>query len=106
MTIKRTKSQAMLQLEKITGGPMTLGRYLKSIRLGEELTQKTFATHLGISPQHLSDIENDREAVEVDRAARFAKILGYPVEQFIRLALDAKLKKAKLRFTVQLRAAS
>src|SRR5205809_4994 len=106
MITKRRKSDAMRQLEKITGGPITLGRYLKSIRLGEEMTQKVFASQLGISAQHLSDIENARELVEVDRAARFAKILGYPVEQFVRLALDAKLKKAKLNYTVELRKAS
>lgn len=106
MTTKKTKSQAMQQLEKISGGPLTLGRYVKAIRLGEEMTQKAFAAQLGISAQHLSDVENARELVEVERAARFAKILGYPVEQFVRLALDARLKKAKLKFTVELRHAS
>ena len=36
---KEKKSAAMKTLEKIAGGPLTLGRAIESIRRGEELSQ-------------------------------------------------------------------
>ena len=71
------KSAAIRFLEKITGGSITLGRFLESVRLGEEMTQPEFAKKLGISKSHLNDIEKGRKAVSPDRAARFAEVLGY-----------------------------
>jgi DNA-binding transcriptional regulator YiaG len=59
MVIKRKKSAAMKFLEDITGGPLSLGKFLQSIRLGEELSQVEFAGQLGISKSHLCDIEKD-----------------------------------------------
>jgi transcriptional regulator with XRE-family HTH domain len=39
--------------------------------------QPELAKKLGISKSHLNDIEKGRKAVSPERAARFAKILGY-----------------------------
>lgn len=84
-------------LEKLTNGPLTLGRLLRSIRLGEEMSLKSFSKTLGISLQHLSDIENDRRAVSPVRAAKFAVRLGYLETQFIELAVQGILNQSGLR---------
>jgi transcriptional regulator with XRE-family HTH domain len=105
MVIKRKKSAAMKFLEDITGGPLSLGKFLQSIRLGEELSQVEFAGQLGISKSHLCDIEKGRKLVSPERAVIFAKILKYSSEQFVRLALQDQVEKAGLKFKVKIEAA-
>ena len=105
MVIKRKKSAAMKFLEDITGGPLSLGKFLQSIRLGEEISQVEFARQLGISKSHLCDIEKGRKLVSPERAAMFAKILKYSSEQFVRLALQDQVEKAGLKFKVKIEAA-
>jgi len=105
MVIKRKKSAAMKFLEDITGGPLSLGKFLQSIRLGEEISQVEFARQLGISKSHLCDIEKGRKLVSPERAVIFAKILKYSSEQFVRLALQDQVEKAGLKFKVKIEAA-
>jgi transcriptional regulator with XRE-family HTH domain len=71
------KSDAIESREQLGGGPLTFGRFIRSIRIGEEESLKTFATKLGVSRQTLSDIEQERRSVSVQRAAKWAKKLGY-----------------------------
>jgi transcriptional regulator with XRE-family HTH domain len=71
------KSDAIESLEQLGGRPLTFGRFLRSIRLGEQQSLKTFASKLGVSRQTLSDIEQERRSVSVERAAAWAKKLGY-----------------------------
>ena len=92
-------------LEGLTGGPLTLGEAIQAVRLGEEQSLATFAKRLGISRANLCDIERGRKMVSPERAARFAKVLGYGQRQFVRLALQDQLKRAGLRFKVELAAA-
>ena len=89
-------------LAKITGTTLTLGKLIYSIRRGEELTQVEFAKLLNISTSHLCDIEHDRKIVSPKLSAKYAKILGYDEEQFIRLALQAILDKAELKYNIEL----
>lgn len=101
-----TKSEAASFLESITGGPLTLGGLLRSIREGEETSQAEFAERLGISRSHLCDIEKGRKILSPARAARYAGILGYSETQFVRLALQATIEEAGLPWRVQLIPAS
>ena len=101
----RHKSRAVKLLEDLAGGPLTLGGLLNAIRLGDELTQATFAKRLAVSKAHLCDIEKDRRIVSPARAFRWAKKLGYSTQQFVELALEAALKKEGLKFHVKLTAA-
>jgi transcriptional regulator with XRE-family HTH domain len=101
----RKKSSALLALEKLTGGPVTLGKLIEAIRLGEEMTQPAFAKKLGLSKSHLNDIEKGRKIVSPERAARFAQILGYSRERFVALSLQALVDQAGLRFKVDVKAA-
>lgn len=105
MSTKNRKSDASRFLSKLTGGPVTIGKLLESIRLGEGLTQPQFAKNLGISKSHLNDIEKGKKSVSPERAARFAKLLGYSEERFVTLSLQALLDEAGLNFTVDLKAA-
>ena len=99
------KSDAVRFLEKLTGGPVTLGRFLEAVRLGEELTQPAFAKRLGLSRSHLNDIEKGRKAVSPERAARFAKVLGYSQARFVQLALQDLVNRGGLKLRVDVKAA-
>ena len=99
------KSDAVRFLEKLTGGPVTLGRFLEAVRLGEELTQPAFAKRLGLSRSHLNDIEKGRKAVSPERAARFAKALGYSQARFVQLALQDLVNRGGLKLQVDVKAA-
>lgn len=102
----RTKSAipASEFLEKLVGKP-SLGRMLRSIREGEEASLAAFAKQLGISRTNLSDIEHGRRGVSVERAAGWAKLLGYHEGQFVQLALQAQLDEAGIKLRVDVRAA-
>lgn len=102
MSTKHKRARAVLESQV---GPLTIGKLLSAIRLGEEMSQTEFADTLGVSKSHLCDIEQDRKSVWPERAAKFAKILGYPAEQFVRLALQGVLDKEGLRMTVSVKAA-
>lgn len=94
------KSETRKLLEKITGGPMTLGKLIEAIRLGEEVSQAKFAKHLKISRSHLNDIEKGNKAVSPERAARFAKALRHSQERFVELSLQSLVDEAGLKLKV------
>lgn len=97
----RKKSPTVRQLEKALGEPLSLGLRMNSLRQAEGHTLEVFATKLGISKQHLNDIEKGRKAVSPERAARFANILGFAEDRFIQLALQDLLNQAGLKYKVQ-----
>lgn len=99
------KSSARKVLEEVTGGPLTLGDLLRSIREGEGWSQVQMAERLEISRSHLCDIEKQRKTLSPERAARFASILGYGEAQFVRLALQSLVEDAGLRLRVHVTAA-
>jgi len=70
------------------------------------MTQAAFAAQLGVTKQHLSDIERDRRGVSIERAAAWAKTLGYHAGQFVEMALQAQVRTARLPFAVWVSAAS
>ena len=102
---KEGKSSAMRILEKITGGPLTLGRAIESIRKSEELSQDECAKKLVVSKPHLCDVEKGRKTVSSERAAKWARILGYPESVLVRLALQGELDAAGLKYRVDIKAA-
>ncbi len=82
--------------------PLTLGRLLHAIRVGEDMSQVAFAELLGISKQNLCDIEHGRRFVSPKMANEFAKKTGYSSAQFIRLCLQDMLKRDGIKFEVEL----
>lgn len=86
-------------------GPLTLGGMLWSIRMCDELSQTEFARMLGVNRSHICDIEKGRKIVSPERAATWARILGYPDTVFVKLALQEQLDKAGVKMNVQVDAA-
>ncbi len=103
MNIKSNITQDTLaKIEKLSGAKLTLGKFIWAIRQSEELSQVDFAEKLGISKQHLCDIEHGRKMVSPKLAANYAHKLGYLKEQFIRLSLQGMLDREGLNFRVEL----
>ena len=73
---KMTK-KTIKQIEKITEEKLTLGRLLWAIRESEKISQVDFAKKLGISKQHLCDLEQNRKNISPKLAATYAKKLNY-----------------------------
>ncbi len=105
MSIKSKMTQKTLSdLEKITGTKLTLGKMLWAIREADDISQVDFADTLKISRQHLCDIEHGRKSVSPKLAAKYAEILGYSKEQFIRLALQDLVDRDGLNVQVEITA--
>lgn len=102
---KGRKSKAIKLLEKLSGGPLTLGRAIESIRKGRELSQIDCAKKLEVSRSHLCDVEKGRKTVSPERAAKWARALGYPESVLVRLAIQAELDAAGLKYRVEIEAA-
>ena len=100
------KSNAIRFLETLRGGPMTFGDLIESIRITDEISQVVLAKKLGISKSHLCDIEKGRRLVSAERAAQFAKVLGYSMNQFIAMAIEGELRKAGMPYKVTLNEAA
>lgn len=96
MTMKSLKT-----IKKITGDKLTLGKFLWAIRQSEELSQVEFAEKLGITKQHLCDIEHQRKFISPKLAANYADKLSYAKEQFIRLALQDMVDREGLDILVE-----
>lgn len=106
MTTKRNLNKGVIaKLEAIAGERLTFGSLIKSIRLGEEMTQEEFAHLLGISKQYLCDIEKGRRCVSPKLASKYAKVLGYSEDQFIRLCLQDILERDGIHMVVSIEAA-
>lgn len=99
------KSDAMELLEQLAGGPLTFGRAVEAVRKGAGLTQDECATKLGVSKSHLCDVEKGRKTASPERAARWARVLGYPESVLVRLALQGALDAAGLKYRVELEVA-
>jgi transcriptional regulator with XRE-family HTH domain len=104
MSTKKKATNARAVLDELIGEPLSFGSMLATIRETDGYTFETLARRLGASRSHLCDIEKGRRGVSSDRAARWAKLLGYPEAVFVQLALQAELDNAGIKYTVELRA--
>lgn len=96
---------ARRHLEKLTGAPLTFGRLINATRLAEGQSLEAFARQLGVSRAYLCDIEKGRRSVSVERAAAWARKLGYLEAQYVTLALQAAVNAAGLKLRVSIEAA-
>jgi transcriptional regulator with XRE-family HTH domain len=79
---------------------------LQAIRLGEAETLEEFARKLGVGRGNLCDVEKGRRGVSVERAAHWAKVLGYHPMQFVQLALQGQVDAAGLKLQVDVKRAA
>ena len=75
-------------LTSVNRGALTFGQLLASLRRADEAGLAHFATTLGISRQHLHQLETGQKIVSPERAARFARLLGQSESFFLQLALQ------------------
>jgi len=94
-----------LELLESLYGPVTLGGMISSLRMCDEISQSEFARRLGVSRSHLCDVEKGRKLVSPERAAAWAKILGFPSTVFVKLVLQEQLDRAGVKMSVQVEAA-
>ena len=87
-------------------GRMTVAMFLKAFRAGEGLSQIEYARKLGLSRANLCDLEKGRKLISPERAAKLAKRIGVPEKVLIQLAIQDSLQSARLKYTVELKAAS
>ena len=66
---------------------------------------RRLALRNGLSKSHLNDIEKGRKAVSPERAARFAKVLGYSQARLVKLALQDLVNRGGLELQVDVTAA-
>ena len=103
MRTKKT-SDAMKFLEGLVG-KLTFGGLIEAMRQAEAMSQVEFAKKLGISKQHLCDIEKRRKFVSPERAAKFARILGHSERSLVALALQDIVNQGGLKLKVNVEAA-
>lgn len=103
MTTNR-KESARKTLEKMGVKETTFASLMKTYRLTEDLTLAELSKRLKISVSHLSDIENERKFVSIERAKEFARRLGDSEKYFVLIAVKDLLKRADCHYEVELRA--
>lgn len=83
-------------------GPLTFGGLLNAYRLGEEITQVAMAKKLGLSKQHLNDMEKGRRLPSLRKAVIIAKKISHLEELIVQLVLQDQLRREKLKYTVSI----
>lgn len=89
-------------MEEIMGEKFSFAMLLRSIRTRDDLTQRELADKLGVTVSHISDIENGRKFVSVERASEFAHKLKDSEKFFVSIALQDQVNQADLDYKVQI----
>lgn len=89
-------------MEDIMGEKFSFAMLLRSIRTRDDLTQRELADKLGVTVSHVSDIENGRKFVSVERASEFAHKLKDSEKFFVAIALQDQLNQADLDYKVEI----
>ena len=77
--------------------PVTPGEILKEEFLAEyELSQNQLANAIGISPNRIADIVNNRRRITADTALRLSLYFGNSAEYWLNLQAYYDLKQARL----------
>lgn len=92
-------------LESLNSGPLTFGQMLSAIREADEQSLAQFASRLGVSRQHLHQLESGQKRVSPERAVRFARILGHSEVYFVQLALQDLVDDAGVSAKVEVKVA-
>ncbi|MCJ8276625.1 MAG: helix-turn-helix transcriptional regulator [Bdellovibrionales bacterium] len=94
------KSEALIDALKQEVGPTTIARLLKHYRDSFELTQSDMGKKLGITKQHVCDLEKGRRLISVEMASKIAKKLKEPIDYWVSVSLQDQVNKAKLKLKV------
>jgi transcriptional regulator with XRE-family HTH domain len=106
MTTKKSKGFSTAELEtKLLGKPLSMGNALVGLRELYGFTQVELARKVGMSKQHICDIEKSRRFVSPAKAAEIARRLGHPEAYFVKLALQDVVNHDGLKYRVNVEAA-
>ncbi|MFI5304457.1 MAG: helix-turn-helix transcriptional regulator [Nitrospiria bacterium] len=86
-------------------GPMTFGKFLVSVRLNMDMSQTELAKRLKVTRSRICDIEKGRILVSPGFAGKIAKLGGFPEKLAIKYCLQDQLRKANIKYDVNLDAA-
>ncbi len=103
MTTKKLKECSGSLEEKLLGEPMSFGKALTALRSLYDLSLVELSKKVGMSKQHICDIEKERRFVSIEKAAEIARKLGHPAGgYFVRLAIQDQVRHSGLRYKVSL----
>ncbi|MBC7713054.1 MAG: helix-turn-helix transcriptional regulator [Rhizobacter sp.] len=83
-------------------GPLTFAKFIRACRTSKDMNQKEFAKFLGIAPGTLCDLEKGRQLVSPELAKKYAKKCGLSEKVAITASLEDQLRKAKIKYHVEL----
>jgi len=78
---------------------------LAACRRSREQSAAAFAARLGVSRQHLHQLETGQKGISPERAVRFARRLGQSETCFLQLALQDLADDSGVKSRVQVRVA-
>ena len=103
---KKRNADTNAFLTSLNGGvALTFGQLLASLRQADEAGLARFAATLGISRQHLHQLETGQKSVSPERAVRFARLLGQSESYFLQLALQDLANDSGITASVQVKVA-
>lgn len=102
---KKRNAQTNAFLTTLNGGGLTFGQLLASLRQADEAGLAQFAATLGISRQHLHQLETGQKSVSPERAVRFARLLGQSESFFLQLVLQDLANDSGIAARVQVKVA-
>ena len=105
MSTDKRKAFGPKDLEKRLG-KLTVGEFLHTWRVSEEMSLAEFGKLVGMSVANLCDIEKGRKGVSPERAEQIARAIGVPRALLIRLSIEESLRAAGLRYTVEIKPAA
>ena len=105
MSTEKKKFFGIKDLEKKLG-KLTVGEFLRSWRLSEEMSLKDFGKFVGLSVANLCDIEKGRKGVSPEKAEKIAKALKAPPALLVRLSIEEALEAAGLKYVVDIKPAA
>lgn len=103
--LSKRNTETTAFLESLNGGRLTFGQLLSALRESKEESAAIFADRLGISRQHLHQLESGQKRVSPERAVRFARLLGQSQTYFLQLALQDLANESGLTTRVHVKVA-
>ncbi|WP_413295140.1 helix-turn-helix transcriptional regulator [Bdellovibrio sp. HCB185ZH] len=100
----KTKNATIKFLDNLIGEEPSIASELWAYRTSEEWSQDRMAKKLGISRVHYAQLENGKKFLSPERAASFAKRLGYSERLFVQISLQDQITRAKIPYRVTLSA--
>lgn len=96
------KSSAVKFLEKVSGEEFSFSMALRSYRTREDLTQQELADLIGVTKSYISNLENKRDFVTVEQAAKFARAFKEPVTIWMTFAIQDMVDRSGVVARVKL----